>query len=44
VCCQIDIDGDILRMSDGAQTPLQFGDSDGPITLAEFIRFVQDQQ
>jgi hypothetical protein len=35
------IDGEILRVSDGLQQPLHFGDSTEPITLDQFIQHVK---
>jgi hypothetical protein len=37
------IDGEILQVSDGQQQPLQFADHPEPITLEEFIQYVQSQ-
>lgn len=37
---RLNIDGDILRVSNGQQEPLQFKDSDGPVTLEEFRQAV----
>lgn len=37
------IDGDILRVSGGVRPPLQVAGSEHPLTLKEFIRFVQSQ-
>lgn len=37
------IDGDLLRISGGVQPPLQVAGSTEPLTLDEFIRFVQSQ-
>jgi hypothetical protein len=34
------VDGNELRVSDGAQSPLHFGGSDRPVTLDEFIAYV----
>jgi hypothetical protein len=38
------IDGEILRISNGAQQPLQFQDSDGPISLTAFRQAVANHQ
>lgn len=35
------IDGDTLRISNGAQSPLQLGDSDQPVTWNEFLEAAQ---
>ena len=35
------IDGEILRVSNGQQQPLQFADNAEPITLEEFIQQVK---
>lgn len=37
------IDGDILRISGGARPPLQVAGSDQPITLDQFIQYVESQ-
>lgn len=37
------IDGDILRISNGVQSPLQLGDSDQPITWNEFLEAAQGE-
>lgn len=40
VWSQLIVDGDVLRVSNGTQQPLQFGD-EPPITLGEFIKAVK---
>jgi hypothetical protein len=37
------IEGDYLRVSDETRQPLQFGQNSAPITLGEFIRFVESR-
>jgi len=37
------VDGDILRVSNGEQQPLQFGDKSRPVTLEEFIQAVKGE-
>lgn len=38
------VDGDTLRLSDDKRQPLQFGDDAKPITLDEFIEFVESRK
>lgn len=38
------VDGDTLRLSDDKRQPLQFGDDAKPITLDEFIQFVESRK
>jgi hypothetical protein len=38
---RLTIDGEVLRMSNGEQQPLQFKDSAGPVTLEEFMKMVR---
>lgn len=38
------VDGDTLRLSDNTRQPLQFADNAKPITLDEFIQFVESRQ
>ena len=38
------VDGDTLRISDDKRQPLQFGDDAKPITLDEFIQFVESRK
>ncbi len=38
---RLTVDGNILRVSNGAQQPLQFEGTDQPVTLDEFVQFVE---
>ena len=37
------VDGDMLRVSNGAKSSFQFGERDTPVTLDEFIKAVKEE-